>query len=287
MTCMKNTIMVLFYCICPCDNFVQNKCLIISCSKHVYVQYCYYNMLIIIPKLHVLCVIFACMVCAIKHEQSHTQALEVYIHNRPFSVFFFWLHGFISVNEVIGNWFFFFDFVEDKPLVRLSGKESLQIDLQLNLETDKSNKIHFCIILHFKQLANLYWKVKYGFKHFLSNQFSQILKYLTVLRRQNEWNCRNYTSKVKILYFSLYKMYQSQGVSPLWVHFFLHIYCIMQLYQLKCNLKITKNHDVSRKMTFFPSRLHYSQIYHLSGRQIFDWERERERERESLCYRVA
>lgn len=87
-TCMKNTIMVLFYCICPCDNFVQNKCLIISCSKHVYVQYCYYNMLIIIPKLHVLCVIFACMVCAIKHEQSHTQALEVYIHNRPFSVIF-------------------------------------------------------------------------------------------------------------------------------------------------------------------------------------------------------
>lgn len=169
---MKNTIMVLFYCICPCDNFVQNKCLIISCSKHVYVQYCYYNMLIIIPKLHVLCVIFACMVCAIKHEQSHTQALEVYIHNRPFSVIF--LAAWVYICQW-SDWelIFFFDFVEDKPLVRLSGKESLQIDLQLNLETDKSNKIHFCIVLHFKQLANLYWKVKYGFKHFLLNQFSQ------------------------------------------------------------------------------------------------------------------
>ena len=81
-------------------------------------------------------------------------------------------------------------------------------------------------------------------------------------------------------------MYQSQGVSPLWVHFFLHIYCIMQLHQLKCNLKITKNHDVSRKMTFFPSRLHYSHIYHLSGRfhrksrYLIERERERERERE-------
>ena len=159
--------------------------------------------------------------------ESYTGTWSVYTQ-QAFQCNFFGCMGLYLSMKWLGI-DFFFDFVEDKPLVRLSGKESLQIDLQLNLETDKSNKIHFCIILHFKQLANLYWKVKYGFKHFLSNQFSQILKYLTVLRRQNEWNCRNYTSKVKILYFSLYKMYQSQGVSPLWVHFFC-IYIVLCSY---------------------------------------------------------